>query len=904
MKVRCPVCGELAEMVGRQVPCPGCGQLLMAAPDAAPRRSRSLLEQPPPYEPAREKGTPAWLPATLLVGGAFVGLFLVLYFATVKMSSYATPTPPPPAAPAPPPPAAPAPQNPDSGSRLFSFDDQPQAGATPAPNAPVDPAPPPPSTPATTPAATQPAVRLNFPVAPAALPTNEIVTDEAINKAIIKGVNYLLTQFENNRLKARAGQGGYEIGAHALAVLALLHAGQAISDERLTIRSPTMVGLIEQLKKYEVTKDFPTYTRSLRAQALAVYGRSEDRTALAAETRWLMENAVKGSYSYAEPPEGATQPHQVGWDNSNTQYGVLGVWAAAEAGISVPVSYWLDVQQHWETAQSKSGGWGYGMGQQEGTLSMTAAGVNMLFVANEMISATRPDTQIARPPFSPALQAGLDWLGTGNNAVNLTKWKYYTLYGLERAGLACGFKMFGEHDWFRVLAVDTLKSQAADGSWNESNNADVDTSFALLFLARGRHPLLMNKLHFVGAWANRPRDAAHLAKFVSAEIERPLNWQVVSLKSDWSEWMDSPILYLASHEAPIFDESDFDKLRAYVNAGGMLFTHADGGEKQFDQWAQILAIKLFGQELKPVPPDHFAYNAIFRPGENIPLMGVSNATRTLMLHCPTDISKRWQTSKSSQDRAPYDLGANLFVYSTGMAVPRNRVDTLYVGELPGAAKVTVPIARLKHSGQWDPEPYAWVRESRLFRRETSIGLAPVAVEIEKLTTKVAPLAHLTGTTAISLTDAQINALRNYVQAGGVLLIDPWGGLAPFNESVRTSLLANAFAESAPQEIPSDHALLAGQGAGLTQIARPLVRPYVFRVLGQKFPKLQIVQSGKGAVLLSELDLTSGLLGTNTLGVVGYDPKYSHEFVRNAILWTLNGRGPVIPWDAPTTAPSP
>ena len=133
--------------------------------------------------------------------------------------------------------------------------------------------------------------------------------------------------------------------------------------------------------------------------------------------------------------------------------------------VSVPLSYWLDVQQHWEASQLKKGGWGYTAGDENPTLSMTSAGVNMLFVANEMISATRPETQIARPPFSPALQGGLDWLGTGDNAVTIGGWRYYTLYGLERAGLACGFKMFGAHDWFRVLAAETIKGQRENGSW-------------------------------------------------------------------------------------------------------------------------------------------------------------------------------------------------------------------------------------------------------------------------------------------------------------------------------------------------------------------------------------------------------------------------------------------------------
>ena len=39
------------------------------------------------------------------------------------------------------------------------------------------------------------------------------------------------------------------------------------------------------------------------------------------------------------------------WDNSNSQYGLLGVWAGAEVGIEVPDEYWLDVEKHWLACQ-------------------------------------------------------------------------------------------------------------------------------------------------------------------------------------------------------------------------------------------------------------------------------------------------------------------------------------------------------------------------------------------------------------------------------------------------------------------------------------------------------------------------------------------------------------------------
>ena len=831
---------------------------------------------------------PAWLKATLIFGGVILGAFLVIQFAVMVVGARsrrasAPPAPPPVVAPAPTP--APATQR---GSELFSFDAPPPGKETPPT---VAPAPPPtvPPPPVATAPATTPAPALRYRPVPVEQAKKEIVTDEAINAAIVKGVNFLISRFEDGKLKDAATVGDRYVGMDALCVLALLHAGEAVSgDERLNPNNAWMLRALDQLRDMELPPTLKTYTVSLRVQALAFANRKADHSRVVSDTRWLVTNGVKGAYAYVEPPAGATQPSAVSWDNSNSQYGALGAWAAAEAGLTIPPSYWMDVQRHWESSQLKSGGWSYNLGG-EGSLSMTAAGINMLFVANEMVASLRSDTQVARPPFSPSLQAGLDWLGKGDNAVNLasTSFVTYTLYGMERAGLASGFKMFGKHDWFRELARGVLTTQAENGTWG---NGEIDTAFTVLFLSRGRHPLMMNKLHYVGAWANRPRDAARLTKFTSRETERPLNWQVVSLSSDWQDWLDAPILYLSSHEAPIFDDSDFEKLKSFCMAGGLLFTHADGDSKEFNQWAELLAMRLFpDQQLADLPENHFIYSAGFRPRDKFPLRAVGNATRLYMVHSPTDIAKRWQAKDPKADRSPFELGANLFVYATGMHVPRNRVATLAAPEVRGNPKDLIVVARLKHAGDWNPEPWAWVRMSRLFRAQTSIGLTVAEMEIEKLAVDIAPIAHLTSTAAFSLNDAQLAALQKYVDTGGVLIIDPCGGFRPTAESIRTNILARAFPGKETAILSTDHPLIAGRGEGLQQIAKAQVRPYVLSTLGQNFSRPMILESGKGAVIVSDLDLTSGLLGSNTLGILGYDPDYAYVLVKNAILWTVNGR---------------
>jgi len=82
--------------------------------------------------------------------------------------------------------------------------------------------------------------------------------------------------------------------------------------------------------------------------------------------------------------------------------------------------------------------------------------------------------------------------------------QYYG-YGIERVGVASGLKFFGTHEWYRELAEGLVKSQNADGSWTpnfyagQGNSVTIPTCYAMLILARGRNPVLINKLDYGGS---------------------------------------------------------------------------------------------------------------------------------------------------------------------------------------------------------------------------------------------------------------------------------------------------------------------------------------------------------------------------------------------------------------------
>jgi hypothetical protein len=747
------------------------------------------------------------------------------------------------------------------------------------------------------------------PLAPLSLPATGL-TDAKIGESIKRGVDYLLGQFDPRTgllLDAETNADGHAIGADVLCVYALLQCGQAIDDPRLNPKGSVMKGMINAMKSLPLsTYHWETYSRGLRATALAVYDRPEDRQILASDAVALIRGGGKGAYTYSLRPANRNGFFQ--WDNSNSQYGVLGVWSAAETGREVPSGYWEAVKNHWQQTQCSNGQWDYygGAGRNfgRGTHSMTCAGLASLFVAQDWLDPARFDGNVGREPFTPSIVAGLKWLEGGDNCIALDHGPY-DLYGVERVGLASGFKYFGTHDWYRELAASTIDIQLPDGRWEgggqglretmpprflASNGPLVDTAYSLLFLARGRHPILMNKLRFPGYWANRPRDLANLARFASRQLERPLNWQVVSLEKDWTDWMDSPILYLASHQPLRLQQNDYDEIRSFVENGGLLFTQADGDSPVFNKFASDLAQRLFpSYELQNLPDNHPLYNTMFKLQPLSGLKYVTNGSRILMLHSTSDLSRYWEIRDERDKPAPFQFGVNLFVYAAGKRDLSNRLVSTHIPKVPAAPSANFPIARLSYAGNWDPEPAAWQRFARLFQLATGYGLAIKTTPVRDLRPGAVGLAVLTGTARYDFTSDEAAAVKAYVEAGGVLLVDTTGGASPFAQSVQSSLFDKAFPDRSLRLITPTHPLLTQTANGMDDVSKPRLRLYAIDVLGSRGGFPEELESGRGHVLFTALDLTTALLGTQTWGILGYEPGYAQSLIKNAILWTWDGQ---------------
>ncbi len=686
-------------------------------------------------------------------------------------------------------------------------------------------------------------------------------------------------------------------GATALAVYTLL-----VSGERP--QAPKLVKAIEFLKKADLVGN---YALAMRCQIWPRLPQSREITALAQQDARTLEKAMlqqgdaKGFYYYDRgPTETDDYPwHDPAWyDHSVSQVAVLGVWSCAQVrGVEIPTAYWQTVDAAWKKQQLNDGGWNYTplvkiAEHGPSSPSMTAAGVATLFITQDQLQTGVAGC--AGNQKNEAIDRGMKWMTDHLADVKEFRQRFYALYGVERCGVAGGYKYFGTVDWFQFGAKLLIGAQEKDGSWNrgidKGTNKMVflpDTCFGVIFLSRGRAPVVMNKLQYSidragdkpvdARWNQRPRDAANIVGWIGKSIEVDLNWQIVNLDVPADDLHDAPILYIAGDQALAFKPAEIDKLRNFVEQGGLILANADCGSPQFTASYKKLAATLFPDyEFRELPADHVIYTRQMFPAAkaaNPPsVLGLSNGTRELMLLFPKDDAARyWHTRASAARPAFHEFAANLYNYAVDKKSMRNKGETYIVHADPAVkATRTLKVARLQYAGNWNPEPGGWRRIANLMHNDRAIDLDVQTIKLsEGKLDKSFAVAHLTGTSPLQL-DAPAKAeLAKYLGDGGTLLIDAAGGATKFAEKT-DELVTGLIPDSKPPAVlPPDHPVYAAPGKP-EQIT---YRAFSKKVLGNlDQPRLKgIDRAGRTAIFVSSEDLSTGLVGQSIDGIVGYEP---------------------------------
>ena len=328
--------------------------------------------------------------------------------------------------------------------------------------------------------------------------------DDQVARAIARGVAYLKETQRPGGNWSFSFNMDHDLGITALAGLALLENGVDASDRA--------IGKATEVVRTLAARSDQTYDLALAILFLSRVhpgSRGPHDDLIQRLGRRLAGGAPTGFWNYNVPVESddstkdssAKRPPTTAkkrpgsrprprlrvsdGDNSNTQFALLGIWAAGRHGFESNDTL-ESIDGHFRGTQNFPGRWGYKPGMA-GTNAMTCAGLMGLAIsaarpkqAERLSARARGAALAADPVFASALKC------VAEDAREISEEsEIYYLWSLERVCVALGLRLIDGFDWYGAGARVLLASQRDDGSWPDQRWGSLpNTCLALLFLRK------------------------------------------------------------------------------------------------------------------------------------------------------------------------------------------------------------------------------------------------------------------------------------------------------------------------------------------------------------------------------------------------------------------------------------
>lgn len=772
------------------------------------------------------------------------------------------------------------------------------------------------------------------------MPAHAEIDSISVQRSIDRGVEYL-RKTQNTRGGWRE-YSGHNCGLSALCTLAWINAGVSRQD-------PDMVRAMDYLRKFPPED---TYSASLQTLVYCAVGALEDVPRIRRNVEWLTE---------LQKPAGAR--HAGGWgyelargsgDQSNSQFAVLALGAAADRGIQVPREVFEAAAAYWRQTQFPEGGWSYSTSLRPSG-SMTCAGIGSLIICGSSLSDLDEANAgqlncCGDDPSDDAVDRGLAYLSKvftmdANPGGEMLSYFYY-LYAVERIGRLSGRRLIGNRDWYREGAERLVGLQDNfQGFWQGGgvveSNRDVSTSFALLFLAKGKRQVVIARLDHPSL-RTLPTAAAQnvaagdadasslplpgalhsLVRHVERDWSRELTWQTIaSEQATAADLLKSPVLVIAGNQSLNFDDDLRGHLKAYLDQGGTILFDALAGDgcgdgSSFEESVKSLCNEWYPEAaLERLPLSHPVWFAE-APADPVSiaqdywLYGVGACCRTPVFYSPRSLACRWShgapllrgadlpASVQAGVVSGITLGENILAYATGRELKDKLDDSMSVlaEDAPIPTRGAIPIASGALGAGEEQVSRALPHAATIIREKIAVEVIaaekPIALTDQSLA-RVGVL-YLTGQTTFELDAESRRALKNYIDREGIILASPICGNEAFATSLRRELTALVPAEKF-EPMPSDHPAWTTRFGGFdltnVEIRVPHQKPSasksveVARRSGS--PVMESIQvNGADTVFFSPLDLSCALESPNSIQCPGYATADAARIVAGVILYAL------------------
>ncbi|MBB3209033.1 hypothetical protein FHS27_004869 [Rhodopirellula rubra] len=764
-----------------------------------------------------------------------------------------------------------------------------------------------------------------------------------VQRSIDRGIEYL--RKSQNERGGWEEYGGQSCGLSALCTLAWVNAGVSRQD-------PDLIRAIEYLRTFEPQQ---TYSISLQTLVFCAVGALEDLPRIRRNVAWLAEQQKgpndrnKGAWTYGNGRGNG--------DPSNAQFAVLALGAAAERGIEVDPKVFQAAADYWRRIQLRRGGWSYGGPRPSG--SMTCAGIASLLICGSSLNDL-DDTKNGERlnccgggESDEALERGLDFLSDifsiqANPGGELLSYYYY-LYAVERVGRLSGRRLIGNRDWYREGAERLVSLQDAfQGFWKGGgvveSNRDIATSFALLFLSKGKRQVVVGRLDHPSLRSESeqrrgnvivrvgnevktetlPHSGAlrELVRHVERDWSKDLTWQtIVADQATTQDLLKAPVLVITGSSTLNFNAALRENLKQYLDQGGTILFDSLSGDgcgdgKAFERSVVSLCSEWFPKsKLERLPTSHPVWfaEAPVDPAaiaNDYWVYGVGACCRTPVFYSPRSLTCRWSRGGpllrgvdlppkiGREVVAGITIGENILAYATGREL-KDKLDgsgVIVAGDAPQPTRGAIPIASGALGAGEEQVQRALPNAALIIREKLTVEVIavdePIALTEQSL--RRIGVLYLTGQTEFELDDVSRAALKNYIDREGIVIASPICGSEAFASSVRRELAA-LVPQGEFTAMPSDHPAWTTRFGGFDLTNVEIRVPNQKRAGDQSLvvaqrsgsPVMESIQvNGVDTIFYSPLDLSCALESQNSIQCPGYPTADAAKIIAGVILYAL------------------
>ena len=587
---------------------------------------------------------------------------------------------------------------------------------------------------------------------------------------------------------------GRRSGFTALQLLALGHAGLTEEDQA-----------VSRACKF-LQRNFPnndTYGVGLYAAAFEVINPKKYRAEIQKAAKWLIERQARnGTWDYQGENNG---------DNSVTQFALLGLKAALNAGVAVDQKV-LDLSEsHFRRTQLGDGGWGYSDQVAQMSPSMIPAGLTALHVAGvkerKSLELEKGPEFIGRYEMDPAVSKGIAAMSRSLGFSNA-----YLAYGIERVGIFYDRQFLGNVEWYptgcaaivrREVAVPKLgRGRGLFG--RQVGGTSQNLAFNLLFLAKGDKPQLLTKVRWgaTNDWNLRFHDSRNMIRVLSLQFQQKLDWQSATLQDEPARMNRTPIVYISGHKSFALTTTERQNLFDFVETGGTVMIAPNLLQRSFirDLRTELGTLYAGGKFVK-IPAEHEVrgmYHDLW--GKELPMRVWRDGCMLRRIFIfEQDFSLDFE--RESPGQTSRQLLANVARFALREKPLVNRLAEIArpqarqqqsggrYEDTRGSREGAFTIAQVLYGGEDDIDPQAVNNELGFLRQALKLPTAPKRATVNPSTEKLHlhPLLYMCGHEPFSFDFTARRRLRDHLQRGAVLLANACCGSEEFDQAFRAEM---------------------------------------------------------------------------------------------------------------------